>query len=445
VHDLDSYGVKVRSMTEPFDTSDASGRFLLTILAGVADLERSNILQRMNLGRLRSAKNGKWISGTPPYGYEVDEEGYLTVNENPIPNIDMTVADVVRQIFDLIVSGNSLKQTADKLNALGIPTFYSIYEYKTATKKKRSVAKWRVDNVYRIVTNPTYKGECIYTQKGEEPIVTESPAIVSAEVWDKAQIVLKSNKKMMKGNVKRKYLLRGLIKCEHCGYSYSGAYTGKHNYYVDIGRNSWRYYKMDKPCFGKSIHCEWLDNAVWNKCLEYIRNPKLVVKSINGSIYDSEKIEREIDLIHSKIASNATEKQRLIDLYKKGFISMKDVSSEFEKVETEKGILESELKKAESQQRKDDLLRQRDTAQNLLDILREKVDTPNISFELKQTVIQTMVERITINSMANEPIITIHFKFGDAPSFDFAKIPVHLRKSDRQQNYWKISTTITKH
>ena len=49
VHELDSLGVKVRSMTEPFDTSDASGRFLLTILAGVADLERSNILQRMEL------------------------------------------------------------------------------------------------------------------------------------------------------------------------------------------------------------------------------------------------------------------------------------------------------------------------------------------------------------------------------------------------------------
>ena len=47
VHDLDGMGVLVRSMTEPFDTSDASGRFLLTILAGVADLERSNILQRM--------------------------------------------------------------------------------------------------------------------------------------------------------------------------------------------------------------------------------------------------------------------------------------------------------------------------------------------------------------------------------------------------------------
>lgn len=47
-------------MTEPFDTGDASGRgrFLLTILASVADLERSSILDRMWLGANRAAAAG---------------------------------------------------------------------------------------------------------------------------------------------------------------------------------------------------------------------------------------------------------------------------------------------------------------------------------------------------------------------------------------------------
>jgi hypothetical protein len=45
-------------MTEPFDTGDASGRFLLTILAGVADLARSSILDRMWLGANRAAAAG---------------------------------------------------------------------------------------------------------------------------------------------------------------------------------------------------------------------------------------------------------------------------------------------------------------------------------------------------------------------------------------------------
>ncbi|MEG1412783.1 MAG: recombinase family protein [Acidaminococcaceae bacterium] len=37
--DMEQYGVKLKPMTEPFDTGDASGRFRITILAGVADLE----------------------------------------------------------------------------------------------------------------------------------------------------------------------------------------------------------------------------------------------------------------------------------------------------------------------------------------------------------------------------------------------------------------------
>jgi DNA invertase Pin-like site-specific DNA recombinase len=61
VHELEEHGVKIRSMTEPFDTSDPNGRFLLTILAGVADLERETVLERMWLGANRAARAGKWL------------------------------------------------------------------------------------------------------------------------------------------------------------------------------------------------------------------------------------------------------------------------------------------------------------------------------------------------------------------------------------------------
>ena len=448
VEKLDKMSVKVRSMTEPFDTSDASGKFLLTILAGVADLERTNILQRMTLGRIRSIKSGKWTNGLPPYGYSVDDEGHLVVNDDPIPHMDMRVSDVIRQIFDSTVQGNSLKKTADRLNAMGVPPYYVIYRpQKKKERKTNHVSKWRVDNVHRIVTNPIYKGKCVHTPKDEEPIITEAPTIVSAETWEKAQMVLKSNKKLMKGNVKRKYLLGGLIKCEHCNYSYSGAFTGKHRYYVDIGRSSWRYYKRDKPCFGRSLNCEWLDDVVWEMCLEHIRNPQLITKSISESIHDSEKIEREIALIQAKIASNAMEKQRLIELYKRGFISMEDVSNEFEKVDNEKEILNAELDKMEAKRNRETLLNQRDNVKDILEMLRKKLDTPDISFELKQTVIRIMVEKITINSLHEKTTITVHFFFGDKKSADYlkdSKFPIPLRKSAPPQDYWKLVVTIQK-
>jgi site-specific DNA recombinase len=96
VHELEQYGVKIRSMTEPFDTGDPNGRFLLTILAGVADLERETILERMWHGANRAAREGKWLGGIVPYGYRVNDEGYLEVNEDPLPGMDISEADVVR-------------------------------------------------------------------------------------------------------------------------------------------------------------------------------------------------------------------------------------------------------------------------------------------------------------------------------------------------------------
>ncbi|MDF2505101.1 recombinase family protein [Clostridium sp.] len=56
IYDLEGYGLKIKSMTEPFDTSNPSGRFMITILAGVADLERETILERMWHGANRSAR-----------------------------------------------------------------------------------------------------------------------------------------------------------------------------------------------------------------------------------------------------------------------------------------------------------------------------------------------------------------------------------------------------
>lgn len=138
VHDLETLGVKVRSMTEPFDTGDASGRFLLTILAGVADLERENILARMSAGADRAAREGKWLGGIVPYGYYVNNEGYLEVSEEPLPGFEMSEADVIRLIYRLTVDQHmSTVQIADYLNALGIPPSYVKDEIKSGKRKRQ--------------------------------------------------------------------------------------------------------------------------------------------------------------------------------------------------------------------------------------------------------------------------------------------------------------------
>src|SRR5579883_96881 len=90
VNDLESLGIQVKSMTEPFDTGNPAGRFLLTILSAVAGLERDTIIQRSMEGTNRLAREGAWLGGIVPYGYHVvgkDRNARLVVSEQAIPGL----------------------------------------------------------------------------------------------------------------------------------------------------------------------------------------------------------------------------------------------------------------------------------------------------------------------------------------------------------------------
>jgi DNA invertase Pin-like site-specific DNA recombinase len=45
-------------MSEPFDTSTPVGEFMLDVMAGMARLERKNIIQRSVDGKLRKVRQG---------------------------------------------------------------------------------------------------------------------------------------------------------------------------------------------------------------------------------------------------------------------------------------------------------------------------------------------------------------------------------------------------
>lgn len=103
IYELEKHGIKIRSMTETFDTAEPSGRFMLTILAGVSDLERENFLQGSWQGIERLARAGKWVGWVPPYGYKVINKE-LVINDTLIPGTNFSEADVVKLIFELCVS-----------------------------------------------------------------------------------------------------------------------------------------------------------------------------------------------------------------------------------------------------------------------------------------------------------------------------------------------------
>ena len=74
----------IRSGTEPFDTTSPIGKFLFSLLASMAELERATIGERLTMGRDRVAKAGKWTGGPVPFGYDLDAAGCLIASERVV-------------------------------------------------------------------------------------------------------------------------------------------------------------------------------------------------------------------------------------------------------------------------------------------------------------------------------------------------------------------------
>src|ERR1700734_607990 len=93
VAELEKHGVRVRSMTEEFDTATATGRLMLTMLSGFAAHERELIRERSVEGTNRLAEAGAWLGGVVPYGYrKVGEKGQarIAISEDAIPGFKLS-------------------------------------------------------------------------------------------------------------------------------------------------------------------------------------------------------------------------------------------------------------------------------------------------------------------------------------------------------------------
>ena len=116
---LTAMGVEVVSCKENLDTGSPQGQFVLTIFAGLAQLERDTIVERTTAGRNARGKLDGERGGRVPLGYvrTIDDKG----NTDGVA-IDEGTAPIVRNIFWWRQHENTLREIAGKLNEQGIPT-----------------------------------------------------------------------------------------------------------------------------------------------------------------------------------------------------------------------------------------------------------------------------------------------------------------------------------
>ncbi len=210
-------GVSFVSITQQFSTTNSMGRLVLNVLLSFAQFEREIISERIRDKLAATRRKGKYIGGVPVYGYDVDRERKrLVVNQEE--------ARLVRHVFQRFVEIGSTSRVAEELNAQG-------YHTKAWTSKKgivRSGRPWNRAHLYRMLHNPLYLGEVAHNG---DRYPGEQEAIVSREVWESAHGILAENHNVRSARTRTKTtaMLRGILRCGHCGCAMGPSFSSKPN------------------------------------------------------------------------------------------------------------------------------------------------------------------------------------------------------------------------
>jgi len=113
VDTLQASGCDLVLLKESFDTGTPQGKFAITMFAAIAELEASQITERVMSGKREKAAQGGDNGRYCPLGY---------VWANGVYSVDGDTAQIVHGIFADFVAGESLTGIAARLNAQDAPT-----------------------------------------------------------------------------------------------------------------------------------------------------------------------------------------------------------------------------------------------------------------------------------------------------------------------------------
>ncbi len=306
---LKKIGKTIYSITEPemFEDTD-SGMWLRLIGAGVGNSMTRNLSKLVSRGKKaslqRSLKEHNCISANG--GNLIP--GYRANPKTKCPEIYEPEAVLIREMYNLFINGSSYADIIRYLHKEGLRHIYSKKEYLSFDTVKNWIENTKYRGQYVYLGRRDSKGchRVNYDSEGVEIFDDVVPAIVSKEVWEKANERIRLNINDSRNH--NKYLLKSLVKCNHCNSNFAGRTGKKKNRLGSIYTHSVYKCTNKDGCDVKSIWKSKLDDLV-HKTLkkELLQSDSVqnIVKYIKGmnedkSSKNESKIAKELDVIKSK-------------------------------------------------------------------------------------------------------------------------------------------------
>lgn len=367
----------------------------LTIMASIAQEEVRKLSERVKFGMKRSIEKGKVLGNNVITGYK-KEKGKLVIIEEE--------AEMIKIIFEMYATGeHGLGYISDYLYAKGFKTRKGDYIHTTTLR--------------RIITNPKYKGfYCTNTVKHldyrthkqirlpkSEWIVYDSkgeiPAIVSPELWDKANELLanKSSGYCAKikdmGTFKRTTTYGGLLICADHNVAFRRLTASNKTI-------SWKCGEMLRhglsACESPILYESELDDIFHKVIDKLIEDRSKIIKHLS-ELYreanNSKNYEYEIKKVYKQIDDINLKKNKLLDFLIGEVVSKEEYKRRNEELEQEIENLKNKIIKLKSDELYEKQLREKYKE------IDEKINNEVDSEESFQRLVGLLIERVVVSKI----------------------------------------------
>lgn len=410
--ELLEHDVGVLFQNDNINTLDSDSEFRLVVMAGVAQDEVRKLSERLKFGFRQAIKNGHVLGNDKLWGYD-KKDCVLTINEEE--------ARVVRRIFDLYAN-----------QQMGIRRISQTLYDEGFTSRKGNV--FNVLTIRHILCNPKYKGwycanksQTVDYRSKRKVFLDESewvmypdpsiPAIVSEELWDRANALYKRRSQQMMSHQSaaefhNRYPYSGKIICEEHGTSFhrqvlKSAKGDKEVWQCRVYRNRGR-----AACSAPQLYTAELDQIMADIFNQLAQDKQAIIDAVVAvlqSVPDEHDYAQDLRRMEEELSAIQAKKDRLLEMSIEGVISMAEFKQRNDGFNQKIKVLEEKRTtlqlEAEKGQRTAAQLEEIQTA------LEEELDFRN---GVNSALVTTILDKIAVKKGSTKEVLhlDICLKFG---------------------------------
>lgn len=436
--ELLEYNVGVFFQNDNINTLDTDSEFRLVIMAGVAQDEVRKLSERTKFGFHQAIQNGRVLGNDKLYGYD-KKDCVMTINE--------AEAEIVRIVFDLYANQRlGIRKISQKLLEMGY------------TSRKGNA--FNTLTIRHMLENPKYKGwycgnksqnldyrtkKKVFLDESEwvmypDPTV---PAIVSEELWDRANALYKERRKEMMehssgASYGNRYPYSTKIICEEHGTTYHRQVLKTRK-----GEQECWYCKVYRTrgkagCSSPPIRSAQLDQVMAQIFTQMMKDKQGIIDSLVTVLTNVPKevdYSRILSSLEGEIGAIKGKKDRLLELHIVGAITIEEFKERNDGLNVQLKEYESRLAAVSKEQARAE--KQELNIEEIRRVLDEELSFQN---GINSALVASILDKVVVKkgSTKEEIHLDIYLKLGTkfsailpAASFNPAKSIIPKRRTMR--------------